>query len=84
MNTQVELDKVVPGVVPIRTFCEASDEEVALALSAAQSDKAGGRKKRSLQQAVDELDKLLRDPGFDPFLVSGRVMALMQRGLRIA
>ena len=70
----MDLEERVPGCVPVRWFCRVTEEEVEEALLAAC--RAKGQKKppkRSyLEKVLCEMDALLRNPTFDPFIVRGR------------
>lgn len=72
LGVQLELEAMKPGLVPVRTFCEASDEEVESAhRQHTEANKAFNKRssKATLDKAIEEIDKALRDSTFDPFLV---------------
>ena len=63
---QIDVERRRPGLVPVRTLCEARDEEVESALMAQSNGGKGRRVSNSLVERVSkEIDRLLRDPHFD-------------------
>jgi hypothetical protein len=71
MKAQHELNEArdflcsVKGV-PVRSLCEATRDEIFAALTAAGKSQL----RNVVKRAEDEVDKLLRDPGFEPFKAS--------------
>jgi hypothetical protein len=68
-----------PGVVPIRWFCQASDEEVKDALRRAKGEDVPVP---VCNRAVKMIDDLLRNPHFDPFEVKSPAWRLGSREWR--
>ena len=74
----------MPGLVPVRWFCRVTEEEVEKALMPERQ--AMGKKRPPqrpyLEKVFFEIDALLRDPHFDPFLVGRLLEGLRDWGVR--
>jgi chromosome segregation ATPase len=69
-NRLIALAEEFSDLVPVHVFCEANAAEVELALKKCEPFTKKSKKEQTalVQKVNDELDAILRDPRFDPFI----------------